>query len=188
MSDASKSEASKSEASVSGPVSLSAGAPRWLAVLALVLGAIDLAPSLAHALEAPPRLWVWTLDLWREATVFNGQFALFGWIGAPLELATILVVAACAFLSRRSPGGTLLAWSAFAFVAALAAWIGLVAPANAVLATWTPGPLPGDAAGVRLHWELGHLACAALKLTAFVLLTMALAGRPPAGRPGIRRV
>jgi hypothetical protein len=151
------------------------GVARVLPVLALVLGALDLAPSLAHVLEAPPRLWVWPLDLWREATVFNGQFAVFGLLGAPLELSAIVASAALAWSLRAKRGGRTAAFAAALFGLALVAWVGLVAPANAVLAGWTPGPLPPDAADTRLRWEAGHMVCAALKAAAFVLLAIAAA-------------
>lgn len=151
------------------------GLARILPVLALVLGALDLAPSFAHVLEAPPRLWVWPLDLWREATVFNGQFAVFGMLGGPLELGAIAAAVALAWALRGRRGGTMAAWAAALFGLALAAWFAVVAPANAVLAGWTPGPLPPDAASVRLRWEVGHMACAALKGAAFVMLAIAAA-------------
>jgi hypothetical protein len=55
----------------------------------------------------------------------------------------------------------------------------LVAPANAVLATWTPGPLPADFAAVRWRWESGHMVVAALKALGLVALLTSLAGLPP---------
>lgn len=65
-------------------------------LVSLLLAALSLGPSFAHVLEAPPRLFVWAPELWREATVFNGQFVLFAKVGGPLDVTTIL--AAC-FLS-----------------------------------------------------------------------------------------
>ncbi len=50
------------------------------------------------------------------------------------------------------------------FAISLAVWLAVVAPANAELATWTRGPIPGDFASVRDRWESGHIAMAVIKL------------------------
>ncbi|RDI62390.1 DUF1772 domain-containing protein [Microvirga subterranea] len=154
-------------------------------LVALTIAALSLGPSFAHVLEAPPRLAVWSPELWRDATVFNGQFRLFAFVGAPLDLGIIPIVGVLAYLLRHEPGrfrfalaGTVL----FAF--ALAAWVALVAPANAVLATWQPGPVPDDFHGVRNRWETGHMAVAALKLLGFMATALAVA---PAAKPANRR-
>jgi hypothetical protein len=139
----------------------------------LVLGALSLAPSYAHVLEALPRLARWSPELWREATVFNGQFVVFAWAGAPVELGAILAVA---FAAWRLRGRRTALWpvlmAAVLYAAGLALWFGIVAPANAVLASWTPGPVPADFDAVRNRWEGGHIAIAAVKLVAFVLLAL----------------
>jgi hypothetical protein len=56
-----------------------------------------------------------------------------------------------------------------------------VAPANAVLATWQPGPIPPDFAAIRDRWETGHMAVAALKLLGFMATALAVvaSGRRP---------
>ncbi|MDX0434029.1 DUF1772 domain-containing protein [Sinorhizobium medicae] len=143
-------------------------------LLSLLLGALSLGPSFAHVLEAPPRLFVWSPELWREATVFNGQFALFAKVGGPLDVATILATCFLSYLlSNERPAF----WFALAgggfFAGGLAAWFTLVAPANAILATW-PGPIPADFEAVRLRWETGHMAVAALKVLGFGSISVAL--------------
>ncbi|RVD46830.1 DUF1772 domain-containing protein, partial [Mesorhizobium sp. M8A.F.Ca.ET.023.02.2.1] len=55
-------------------------------VLTATIAALSLGPSFAHVLESVPRLIRWSPALWREATVFNGQFLLFAIIGAPLDV------------------------------------------------------------------------------------------------------
>ncbi|MGO4842599.1 DUF1772 domain-containing protein, partial [Rhizobiaceae sp. 2RAB30] len=47
------------------------------------------------------------------------------------------------------------------------------------LGTWEPGPIPADFEEVRLRWETGHMAVAALKLGGFVSLALSMvsAGR-----------
>lgn len=151
--------------------------PRALpAFAALLLAALDLAPSLAHVLEAPPRLRVWSLELWRDA-MFHGQYALFGWLGAPLELGAIAAAGWLAWTLRRRTSARLATAAALGFALALAAWFALVAPQNAILATWDAVALPPDAETVRWRWESGHMACAALKLASFTLLALAVARR-----------
>lgn len=52
---------------------------------ALLITALSLGPSFAHVLEAPPRLEAWPPQLWIDATVFHGQYVVFGALGAPLD-------------------------------------------------------------------------------------------------------
>lgn len=149
---------------------------RWAFTAALILAALSLAPSYAHLLEAPPRLMKWTPALWREATVFNGQFALFARVGAPVEVACIVATAFAAWTVRRRRKVFLPALGAcLLFALALLVWFAVVAPANAVLATWTPGPIPAGFDAVRTRWEGGHIAIACVKLVAFALLAIAAA-------------
>jgi hypothetical protein len=145
-----------------------------LAVLVLIVAALSLGPSFAHVLEAPPRLTTWSPELWRETTAFNGQFTLFATIGSPLDVGAILLAGIFAWLVwRERPAGRFALAAAVLFAAALAVWASIVAPTNAVLATWRPGPIPADFTGVRDQWEGGQIAVAGLKLAGFVLLTLA---------------
>lgn len=144
----------------------------------LTLAALSLGPSFAHVLEAPPRLFDWPPDLWREATVFHGQFALFALVGGPLDLAAIGATAVLAFLLRHDRARRVPALAGFLlFGLGLAVWFGWVGPANTVLATWQPGPVPENFATIRDRWETGHMAVAAIKLIGF--LATALAAVPP---------
>lgn len=142
--------------------------------LALLLSALSLAPSITHVLEAPPRLWHWSPELWRDATVFGGQFAFLGQVAGAVDMAAVMATATLA-LKLRGQGWAIAA--AVLFAAALSAWFWLVAPVNAVLATWQPGPVPPDFDAVRLRWETGHAAVAALKLGGYVALCQALLRR-----------
>ncbi|ACP23014.1 hypothetical protein NGR_b15630 (plasmid) [Sinorhizobium fredii NGR234] len=156
----------------------------YLAAFAsLVLTALSLGPSFAHVLEAPPRLSVWSPELWREATVFNGQFALFAKVGAPLDVGSILMASVLAYLvANERPAFWFALAGAGLLTAGLAAWFTIVAPANAIVATWKPEFIPPDFDAVRLRWEIGHMVVAAAKLTAFAFLcASALAPRLPAG-------
>jgi len=152
----------------------------YLAFVTAIVAALSLGPSFAHVLEAPPRLTVWSPELWRETTVFQAQFWTFAVIGAPLDLAAIVLTAVlAAFLRRDRPAFGFAAIAAILYALSLAAWFALVAPANSELASWTPGPIPSNFDAVRLRWEIGHMVVAALKLAGFAALVFALlyAGR-----------
>jgi hypothetical protein len=158
---------------------------RIWSLAALTVAALSLGPSFAHVLEAPPRLAVWSPELWREATVFNGQFRLFAVVGAPLDLGVIVVTGVLASLLRRRQGRFRFAVAgAVLFGLALVAWFALVAPANSVLATWQPGPIPDGFHEVRNRWEAGHMVVAALKLLGFMATALAVA---PTAKPMERR-
>ena len=62
------------------------------------------------------------------------------------------------------------------YAAALALWFGLVKPANNILATWMPGPIPGNFEAVRVRWETGHMAVTAAKALGFISLCFGLLG------------
>lgn len=156
----------------------------WRAVV-LTIAALSLGPSFAHVLEAAPRLTEWPPELWREATVFRGQFRLFALVGGPLDLGAILVAAVLAWRMRgEGPAFRLALAGAVLFVAGLALWFGWVAPANDVLATWEPGPLPPEFEAVRIRWETGHMAVAAAKLAGFAALALAVSLRQVPSRTG----
>lgn len=147
----------------------------WLRFCSLVLAALSLGPSFAHVLEAPPRLGRWPAELWRDATVFNGLYQYFAIVGGPLDVAIVTVSAVHAYLVRgRSPTSRLALAAAICFALALAAWALIVAPANGILATWIPGPLPENFRAVQLRWETGHMVVAALKLVGFSTLALSI--------------
>jgi len=144
--------------------------------LTLVVAALSFGPTFAHLLEAPPRLLVWSPELWREATVFNGQFRLFGLVGGPLDVILIPVAAVLAFLLRHDRSPFLLALAGMLlFAVSLALWLSIVAPANATMATWQHGPLPADFEATRTRWETGHILMAAVKFLGLVALVAAIA-------------
>jgi len=148
---------------------------RIWSLVTLTLAALSLGPSFAHVLEAPPRLTVWSPQLWREATVFNGQFELFALIGGPLDVSAIVTTAVLAFLLRGDRSRFRFALAGLVlFALSLAVWFGWVWPANSVLATWQPGPIPESFVAIRNRWETGHMAVAAVKLIGFVATALAV--------------
>lgn len=144
----------------------------WLAAL---VAALSLGPSFAHVLEAIPRIGTWSPELWRETTVFNAQFQYFLVVGAPLDIAAIIFPTVLAIMLRGDTTTMMVTGAGAAFYTlALILWFTLVAPANAILATWAPGPIPADFDAVRWRWEIGHMAVASAKLVGFGILAWAL--------------
>ncbi|WP_192252163.1 DUF1772 domain-containing protein [Mesorhizobium silamurunense] len=142
-------------------------------VLTITIAALSLGPSFAHVLESLPRLTKWSPALWREATVFNGQFLLFAVIGAPLDIAAIICPAWLAWMLRDDrPAFRFVLAAALLYALALVLWTVLVKPANDILATWTPGPIPGNFDAIRLRWETGHMAVTAAKALGFISLVL----------------
>lgn len=133
--------------------------------LVLLVMALSLGPSFAHLLEAPPRLTVWPPELWREATVFNGQFAFFAVVGAPLDIGSVLLGAVLSFRIRhKRPAFWLTTAATILYATSLATWFAVVAPMNDILAQWHPGPIPEDFAAVRNLWEAGHIVISGIKV------------------------
>ncbi|RWN53064.1 DUF1772 domain-containing protein [Mesorhizobium sp.] len=144
-------------------------------ILAAVVAALSLGPSFAHVLESAPRLTKWSPSLWREATVFNAQFQLFAVIGAPLDLAAIGCPGLLAWMLRNDrPAFWYALAAAVLYAVSLAMWFALVKPANDILATWVPGPIPENFEAIRLRWETGHMMVAGFKAVGFVSLVAAL--------------
>ena len=144
-------------------------------VLTAIVAALSLGPSFAHVLESAPRLARWSPQLWLETTVFNAQFRLFAAVGAPLEILAIVCPAVLTWRLRGdSPAFGYALTATILFIVSLVAWASWVRPANSVLATWRPGPIPENFEAVRLRWETGHMAVAALKLCGLLSLVLAL--------------
>ncbi|MEI9408264.1 DUF1772 domain-containing protein [Mesorhizobium salmacidum] len=144
-------------------------------VLTATIAALSLGPSFAHVLESAPRLTQWSPALWREATVFNGQFLLFAIIGAPLDVAAVACPGLLAWLLREDrPAAWFALGATLLYALSLVLWFVLVKPANNVLATWVPGPIPDNFEAIRLRWETGHMAVTAAKAVGFVSLVVAL--------------
>src|SRR5215204_3900931 len=97
-------------------------------VVTLVVSALSLGPSFAHVLEAYPRLSLWSPELWREATVFNGQYMLFAIVGAPLDIGAIVASGVLAYLTCNDRRASW--WAALGALlagASLLVWFGVVA-------------------------------------------------------------
>jgi hypothetical protein len=49
------------------------------------------------------------------------------------------------------------------YAVSLVTWFVIVKPANDVLATWIPRPIPQDFEAIRARWETGHMIIAGIK-------------------------
>ncbi len=146
----------------------------WWCFATMLVMALSLAPSYAHLLEAGPRLTIWPPELWRAATAFNSQFMWFAIVGGPMDVAAIVLGAVLGFLLRRDRAAFRFALAATVLYAvSLAVWFTVVAPANAVFATWTPGPIPADFGPVTHRWETGHIVMSGIKLLGLAAILMA---------------
>jgi len=145
-------------------------------LIAVTVMALSLGLSFAHLMEAPPRFLDWPGELWREATVFHGQYRLFGILGGPIDVSAILLGFVVTYIIGRSdrPAFTLAFAASAVYLIGLVIWLAVVAPANAELATWTPGPLPENFETIRLRWETGHIIIACVKFIGFLLIVSAI--------------
>lgn len=153
-----------------------------LRLATLVCAALSTGLSFAHLLGKAPRLR-WEPELWMGATVFGGQYALFGLVGAILDPLIVLLTALLAWLvRRRGPVFVTTLMGALLFTLALVLWLTMVMPMNEVMAGWTRGSVPADFAAVRAQWENGHGLIAIVKLVAFAALAYSVLlesdGRP----------
>src|SRR5262249_56784163 len=80
------------------------------------------------------------------------------WIALPLR--STLFPYTTLFRSAALAAGA----AAACYALALLLWFALVSPANHVLATWTPGPIPADFEAIRWRWEIGHMAVASAQV------------------------
>jgi hypothetical protein len=131
-----------------------------------MLTALSAGLSFAHLLELPPRVFYFDAQLWVSTTT-GGLYALFGTVGAAVEVGSILAAAALTLLVRgRGPAFYFTLAGAVLAATALVLWLVFVAPVNAELATWAPNSFPADWARHRDRWEYAHAANAVIKIAA----------------------
>lgn len=142
--------------------------------MTIMLAAFSAGLSFAHLLELPPRVFYFDAKLWVTTTT-KGLYALFGTVGAVVEVGSILTAIVLTILIRGrgttfylSLGGALLA------TLALVLWLVFIAPVNAELATWTPTSFPVDWARYRDQWEYTHAANAIIKIAALSSLVLSV--------------
>ena len=90
-------------------------------------------------------------------------------IGAAIASATLV------FLVRaRRPAFQLTLVTAILMALGLAVWFAFVAPMNQIMATWTPGAVPGDFTTVRDQRERRRAVIAGIKMMGFASLVLSI--------------
>lgn len=146
----------------------------WLRIWrygALMLAALTMAMSFAHAMEMPARM-SWDAALWTATTVDGALYIMFGTLGGAIVVLNLVALIVVAILMRRhrNPARRLsLIAAGFYVLSFILFWI-VIAPVNSEMATWAGGNIPEDWSRWRLRWETGHLVNAVLQLIGFAAL------------------
>jgi hypothetical protein len=162
---------------------------QFLQVLCLVLIAVGMGLSLAHALELPGKLKLSREEYFAVQTIYYPGFTIggiFGEFGAILATLWLLVV---------TPFGNAAFWLTLAALVALLLmhavfwlvnqpvnriWLRQQELGRAGTAFFSAGPQGGrgdaDWKSLRARWEYGHVARAVLALLALTVLAVAVAG------------
>ena len=142
--------------------------------LVMLLSGLTMGLTFAHVLELPQRLQ-YDAELWFALTRPNALYRYFGVVGGPIEVAAVLgAIMLAVVLRHERPSGRLALAAACCHIAALAAWVSIVAPANAEMAAWRVGSIPEDWETWRIRWEAGHATGFGLLMTGFCLLLSSL--------------
>lgn len=152
---------------------------RALQFAAIVLGALALAPGLAHLAALPNKI---VLD--RDA-YFIAQSAYRGWalFGVAIIAALLVNIMLAVLLRRRPLPCALAAVAALCLAATLGVFFAWTQPANAATANWTQ--MPENWIALRAAWEYSHAASALLMLLALCATAAAAltAGLPRRAAP-----
>lgn len=111
------------------------------------------------------------------AAVTSSLYALFGSVGAAVQVAAVLSAAVLAYFSRREPAFRLVASAAALLAASILVWGVLVAPVNAEWARLVQAssePLAGAYVRLRSRWEYGHVAAFVVWLLGYCALQLGL--------------
>jgi hypothetical protein len=130
---------------------------RW-EFAALLLAALGLAPGAAHMLELPIKMG-YPPELYARVT--SSLYALFGSVGAAMQVAAVVAAMLLAYRARRQrPAGRFLL-SATCLIVSVLLWTATVAPVNAEWSRITgqePAVVVASYAALRSKWEYGHMA------------------------------
>ena len=141
-----------------------------LRFMSLVLTGLALGLAVAHALEMPAKLQLPPHDY----LIVQQIYSAFGAVGALLEPAAVVCAFALAFLARRGRAFRPAMAGALCLVAALLIWVAIVNPVNAHWQAAGSADVPGNFESLRMRWEWGHAARAALVLAGFISVIIAV--------------
>ena len=151
---------------------------RLLVFLALLFGALGLAPGAAHVLEMPVKLG-YTPEQYLAVT--STLYAFFGSVGSVIQITALALTGVLAYLSRGFPAFRVALAAVMFLSLSLVAWGALVAPVNAQWAEAIKSSLPtlpSLYAELRPRWEYGHAAAFAFWLLGYCCLQWFAMGGP----------
>lgn len=136
--------------------------------LAIVLTGLALSLVAAHVVEMPAKLRLPS----NEYLMVQKIYAVFPAVEAIVEPAAVACAIVLAFLARRGRAVRPAMVGALCLVASLLIWVAIVNPVNP---QWRfVGSVPDNVESLRMRWEWGHAARAALVLAGFVSLVIAV--------------
>ena len=148
-----------------------AGENKFLYVGTLLLVALLLGTSFAHALELPQKMRA-DGALW--LTFQRSLYPFFAYVGGPIEGAALVSICLLAVKRRRAQRSYAASVAAAACILlAFAIWVTLIQPVNAEIGALGAGVVPYQWAAMRSQWEFSHLSRFVLHLCGFVLLASA---------------
>jgi Anthrone oxygenase len=141
--------------------------------LSVVLSALLMGTSLAHALEMPAKM---NASAAQWLTLQQTLYRSFATIGGSIEIGAFALVGALAFLVRSNRPALWVTLSAVMLlgIAFFIVWLGFTKPVNARTATWTPDTIPPNWTRWRTQWEYSHVVRFVLHLLAFCALLTVL--------------
>jgi hypothetical protein len=144
----------------------------------LLLAALGLAPGAAHVLELPVKMQ-YSPELY--ATVTSTLYALFGSVGAVIQVGAVLCAFFNAYLVRKSVMFRMALCGALFLGLSLVLWGALVAPVNSAWAdalNTTPQSVASIYAQLRPRWEYGHVAAFVAWLAGYCLVQLSVLRDP----------
>ena len=168
---------------------------RFVEVVAVILVAITMALTLAHALELPGKLRLDREQYFAVQTIYYPGFT----IGGGAEILGILVLALLLYLTPFGGARFLWTFSALLLLVAVHAiyWV-FTHPVNnfwvrdvelsglgsTFFSAFAPKTEPGDWKSLRDVWEYSHVARTALAMLSLIAITIAVTSGHPAGEQG----
>lgn len=135
---------------------------------ALVLAALTLGMRFAHVMEAAPKLH-WEAELYFQ--VQTSLYKYFAIIGPIVQIGSILLIFAIAYLSKGTRSFRYAILSAFSFIFSLGVWFFFVSPASSQIKEWTVAhTIPEHWNSIRSAWQFGQVGAFSFDFLAFCLL------------------
>jgi hypothetical protein len=147
---------------------------RLFRFLVVLLAALTLTMEAAHVLELPQKMQ-YSVELY--SAVNSTLYRYFALVGGPLTVGTLLCGAVLVAKMRNVAGFRWTLVGVCAYFLAFAAWLTLVAPVNARIASvygTAPLSVPGLWTALRRRWEYGHAAGFVLELLGLASLVWSL--------------